>query len=425
MDTIAMRKTSGLVTGNIKINGFNQTAIPFRRCSGYVEQFDVQSPELTIRETVLFSARLRLNSGLLEVNSDEKQCAFVDTVLKALELSDIAENLVGDEEEGTGLSFEQRKRLSIAVELAASPSVIFLDEPTSGLDARAALLVCRTLKSITNSGRTVIATIHQPSSAVFELFDDLLLLKTGGHTVFFGDLGESSCRLVEYFEDLAANPIDRGENPANWMLKVITDEDAPCDYAFEFKRSTAFAAMSQKIKDICEHPDLANEIKYDTEFAASRSRIQTLMNARLLTIYWRSPAYNLTRMVVSCAIAFILGSVYVTNRFPATFTETEMSSLLSTIFLSFIIVGVLAITSVLPVMQKIRDSYYRHRAAGMVGSRSLTLGLGSAETWFIVAQGVLFSTFFLSTAGLHFFQFGKYAGFWGFFTFNLAIYSYL
>ena len=426
MDTIAMRKNTGIVSGDIRINGFQQSPVPFRRCSGYVEQFDVQSPELTVRETVLFSARLRLNSSLPEVDTDEKQCEFVDIVLKVMELSDIADSLVGDEAEGTGLIFEQRKRLSIAVELAASPSIIFLDEPTSGLDARAALIVCRALRAIADTGRTVIATIHQPSLAVFELFDDLLLMKKGGHTVFFGELGENCSNLVDYFEDKGAEVIGNGENPANWMLKVITAEDPPCDYALEFKESDLFAVITKKIVDICEDPDPANEITYVRKYAASRKTMQLRINERLRTIYWRSPAYNLTRTVVSSAIAFILGSVFLNHRNPSSYTETQMSSLLSTIFLSFIIVGVLAITAVLPVMQKIRDSFYRHRAAGMMPSRSMALALGTAEKWFIVIQGVLFTLFFLATTGLNdFFGIRKYVGFFGFFTFNIAIYSYL
>lgn len=122
-----MRKTSGTITGSVRLNGFEQEKISFRRCSGYVEQFDVQQPELTVRETVLFSARLRLNSDDPNLAGDEVKQKFVDSVLKKLELTSLAHSIVGTDGEG-GLSFEQRKRVSIAVELAASPSVIFLDE---------------------------------------------------------------------------------------------------------------------------------------------------------------------------------------------------------------------------------------------------------------------------------------------------------
>jgi ABC-type lipoprotein export system ATPase subunit len=125
MDLVALRKNTGTVTGEILVNGFPQEKTAFRRCSGYVEQFDVQSPQLTVRETVLFSARLRLDSE--KVPTDDAKQRFCDKVLKTLELTPLADSLVGSDEEG-GLSFEQRKRLSIAVELAASPSILFLDE---------------------------------------------------------------------------------------------------------------------------------------------------------------------------------------------------------------------------------------------------------------------------------------------------------
>lgn len=124
-DVIALRKRSGIFGGEVLLNGFPQDRTSFRRCSGYVEQFDVQSPELTVRETVIFSARLRLDP--MVVDCDEKKLEFVDHILDEVELTLLANSLVGSEE-CVGLTFEQRKRLSIAVELASSPSILFLDE---------------------------------------------------------------------------------------------------------------------------------------------------------------------------------------------------------------------------------------------------------------------------------------------------------
>jgi ABC-type multidrug transport system ATPase subunit len=144
------------MTGDVHLNGWPQDTISFRRSSGYVEQFDVQTPELTVRETVVFSAGLRLDPKVVE--TDETRLAFVDQILEQVELSDLSDSLVGNGE-GVGLSFEQKKRLSIAVELAASPSVLFLDEPTSGLDAHTALLVVRLLRRIPDSGRTIVASL--------------------------------------------------------------------------------------------------------------------------------------------------------------------------------------------------------------------------------------------------------------------------
>lgn len=90
--------------------------------------------------------------------------------------------------------------MSIGVELAANPAILFLDEPTTGLDSRAAQVVIRSIKRVAASGRSIVCTIHQPSQLIFNAFDSLLLLKTGGQMVFFGELGDDNTDLVNYFE---------------------------------------------------------------------------------------------------------------------------------------------------------------------------------------------------------------------------------
>ena len=225
-----------------------------RRCTGYVEQFDTQSPQLTIRETVEFSAMMRLD----ESTPVETKQKFVDQVLEMLELDKEADLLVGSDSTG-GLSFEQKKRLSIAVELAANPSIIFLDEPTSGLDARAAGIVMRGMRRIADTGIAVVATIHQPSVAIFNDFDNLLLLKAGGETVFFGDLGSESCKLIEYLEGYDSTvPIKSGENPATWMLSCIGAGSAAQD-TFDYARAYAHSKLARdsvdKIDEYNDKPD--------------------------------------------------------------------------------------------------------------------------------------------------------------------------
>lgn len=114
-----MRKTSGAITGEINLNGFPQERTSFLRCSGYVEQFDVQQAELTVHETVVYCARLRLDAKDPAIGDDEGKLRYVDHVLETMELTDIQTLQVGNYEEG-GLSFEQRKRLAIACELAGT-----------------------------------------------------------------------------------------------------------------------------------------------------------------------------------------------------------------------------------------------------------------------------------------------------------------
>ena len=123
----------------------------------------------------------------------------MDEVIELVELDGLKNTIVGLPEI-TGLSTEQRKRLTIAVELVANPSIIFMDEPTSGLDARAAAIVMRTVRNTVDTGRTVVCTIHQPSIDIFESFDELLLMKRGGQAIYSGQLGQNSCKVAEYFE---------------------------------------------------------------------------------------------------------------------------------------------------------------------------------------------------------------------------------
>ena len=140
----------------------------------------------------------------------------------------------------------------------------------------------------------------------FDMFDDLLLLKKGGEVVFFGDLGPCSCKLISYFENLGASPMNKGENPSTWMLNVLGEhitttndngEEEPLDFAQAWNSSPNYQRLKQRLDEIVENRDEKLKIKYDTVYAATRSERNRLMANRLVTIYWRSPAYNLSRMV--------------------------------------------------------------------------------------------------------------------------------
>jgi ABC-type cobalamin/Fe3+-siderophores transport system ATPase subunit len=168
MDVLAGRKTGGYIEGDICISGYPKNQATFARISGYCEQNDIHSPQVTVRESVTYSAWLRLPA---EIDKETRE-QFVDEVMDLVELTPLENALVGLPGV-TGLSTEQRKRLTIAVELVANPSIIFMDEPTSGLDARAAAIVMRTVRNTVDTGRTVVCTIHQPSIDIFEAFDEV------------------------------------------------------------------------------------------------------------------------------------------------------------------------------------------------------------------------------------------------------------
>ncbi|EPS66786.1 hypothetical protein M569_07990, partial [Genlisea aurea] len=170
MDVLAGRKTGGHIEGHIYISGYPKSQETFARISGYCEQNDVHSPCLTVYESLIFSAWLRLSSQC----DFSIQRAFVDEIMELVELTPLSTALVGVPGVN-GLSVEQRKRLTIAVELVANPSIVFMDEPTSGLDARAAAIVMRAVRNIVDTGRTIVCTIHQPSIDIFESFDEVFL----------------------------------------------------------------------------------------------------------------------------------------------------------------------------------------------------------------------------------------------------------
>lgn len=185
------------------------------------------------------------------------------------------------------------------------------------------------LRKITDTGRTIVATIHQPSSQVFDMFDDLLLLKKGGEVVFYGETGVCSSNLISYFEDLGATPMNIGENPATWMLNVLGEhiggEDDDFNFATAWSQSSNCADLAKHLAEISETRDEETEIKYDSVFPVGWFKRDALMGNRLVKIYWRSPAYNLVRMVLSVLIALLLGSMFIPIRDSPVYTEAQIT----------------------------------------------------------------------------------------------------
>lgn len=160
--------------GAVMVNDVPNKIKTYKKLIGYVPQDDIVLPELTVRESILHSARIRL----LRTWTDAEIQAHVDTVIDCLELAHVQHSLVGTVGRPL-ISGGQRKRVSIGMELAAAPMAIFLDEPTSGLDATAASSIIRTLKSIAGLGISVIVTIHQPRPEIMGMLDELILLAEG------------------------------------------------------------------------------------------------------------------------------------------------------------------------------------------------------------------------------------------------------
>ncbi|WVZ77393.1 LOW QUALITY PROTEIN: hypothetical protein U9M48_025263 [Paspalum notatum var. saurae] len=259
MDVLAGRKTGGYIEGDISISGYPKKQETFARIAGYCEQNDIHSPHVTIYESLLYSAWLRLPH---EVDSEARK-TFVEEVMELVELTPLRGALVGLPGVN-GLSTEQRKRLTIAAGLMANPSIILMDEPTSGLDARAAAIVMRTVRNIVDTRRTVVCTIHQPSIDIFEAFDDrsnhktLFLMKRGGEEIYVGPLGRNSCHLIDYFEGIqGVKKVKDGYNPATWMLEVtiLAQEDIlGINFAEVYRNSDLYRRNKALISELSTPP---------------------------------------------------------------------------------------------------------------------------------------------------------------------------
>ncbi|KAB8293844.1 hypothetical protein EYC80_009325 [Monilinia laxa] len=209
---VLMGKTKN--TGGVtKVNGITGDISKYKKVIGYVPQDDIVLPELTVRENILHSARIRLPCTWEEGEIQH----HVDVLLACLQLSHIKDSLVGCTAAPV-ISGGQRKRVSIGMELAAAPMALFLDEPTSGLDATAANSIMKTLKALSRLGMTIVTVIHQPRQEIFESLDSLVLLGAGRMIYLGPQVG-----IKPHFEGLGFEFPEHG-NPSDVMGDIIAGE---------------------------------------------------------------------------------------------------------------------------------------------------------------------------------------------------------
>lgn len=389
MDVLAGRKTSGTIEGDIKLSGYPKKQETFARVSGYCEQTDIHSPNVTVYESLVYSAWLRLSSEV----DDNTRKMFVEEVMSLVELDVLRDALVGLPGV-SGLSTEQRKRLTIAVELVANPSIIFMDEPTSGLDARAAAIVMRTVRNTVNTGRTVVCTIHQPSIDIFEAFDELLLLKRGGRVIYAGQLGVQSRVLVEYFEAIPGVPkITEGYNPATWMLEVsspLAEAHLDVDFAEIYANSALYRRNQELIKELSIPPPGYQDLSFPTKYAQNFLN-QCMANTwKQFRSYWKNPPYNAMRYLMTILYGLVFGSVF-WRMGKNVKSEQELQNLLGATYAAVFFLGSANLLSSVPVFSIERTVFYREKAAGMFSPLSYSFAVTVVELVYSIAQGILYT----------------------------------
>jgi ABC-type multidrug transport system ATPase subunit len=365
-----------------------------------VEQFGVHAEKSTVRESLEFSALLRLPPS----TTPAQRSAVCDLLVKMLELGPIEHMLIGSADRG-GLSFEENKRVTIAVELVSGPSVVFADEPTSGLTSREAMVTMRALSRVCMSGRAVICTIHQPSAAVFEIFQRLLMLRRGGQVTYFGPISG----LQTYFEAVpGVRPLPAGQNPATWMLEIQGAGTSGAVQTIDFAEAYAFSGLArvragawgsathggaplhadgqenQTILDglMPPPPESEEELSVDlhmlhnAEYTQSNAtQLSSLLRRQSLT-YWRSPTYSLLRWLIQLFFAIIAGTTFLLQPLN---NAAAVQSRVGIINMMLILLGNYNGNVIIPFVFQRRALFYRERASNMCvgcGGARGTDGLG-------------------------------------------------
>lgn len=328
----------------------------------YVRQEDIFFSQLTVRETLSLAAELQLPDTM----SPERKEKYVNDLLFRLGLVNSADSIVGDAKV-RGISGGEKKRLSLACELIASPSVIFADEPTTGLDAFQAEKVMETLRQLAEDGHTVICSIHQPRGSVYSKFDDIVLLSEG-EVVYMGPAKEEP---LKYFASLGYQCPDH-ENPAEFLADLISTD---------YSSAESVQSSQKRIENLID--EFANKVlitefnspvtqsegsEFSTKLAQKSTRKQRrgwwrqfrLLFKRAWMQAFRDGPTNKVRARMSVASAIIFGSVF----WRMGKTQTSIQDRMGLLQVAAINTAMAALTKTVGVFPKERAIVDRERAKG-------------------------------------------------------------
>ncbi|OTA59743.1 ABC-2 type transporter [Hypoxylon sp. EC38] len=385
LDVLAARKNIGVITGDILVDGI-KPGKEFQRSTSYAEQLDMHDPTQTVREALRFSADLRQP---FETPREEKY-AYVEEIIALLEMEYMADCIIGTPE--AGLTVEQRKRVTIGVELAAKPQLLlFLDEPTSGLDSQSAFNIVRFLKKLAAAGQAILCTIHQPNAALFENFDRLLLLQRGGRCVYFGDIGKDAHVLRDYLarHGAVAGPSD---NIAEFMLEAIGAGSTPRvgnrDWADIWSDSPELANVKDTISQFKESRKEAAaqvDLSLQREYASPLMHQLKVVISRTNLSFWRSPNYLFTRVFNHVVIALLTGLTYLQ-------LDDSRASLQYKVFVMFQVTVLPAL--LMPQVELMyiikRGIFFREQLSKMYSTFTFTFAMVVAELPYSILCSVFF-----------------------------------
>ncbi|XP_077659606.1 broad substrate specificity ATP-binding cassette transporter ABCG2-like isoform X3 [Urocitellus parryii] len=287
LDILAARKDPRGLSGEVLVNGAPRNA-NFPCESGYVVQDDVVMGTLTVRENLQFSAALRLPTTMTNQEKNER----INKVIQNLGLSKVADVKVGTQ----FISGGERKRTSIAMELITDPPILFLDEPTTGLDSSTASTVLLLLKRISEQGRTIIFSIHQPQYSIFKLFDCLTLLASG-RLIFHGPAQEA----LGYFESIA-NETERLSQREKFVIEKLVEYYATSSFYRDTKAELDELSRGQEKK----RSSAFKNITYVTSFCHQLQWIIRRSFKNVLGI----PRASIAQIIATVILGLLVGATF-------------------------------------------------------------------------------------------------------------------
>eukprot|EP00245_Coleochaete_scutata_P004681 TRINITY_DN1751_c0_g1_i1.p1 TRINITY_DN1751_c0_g1~~TRINITY_DN1751_c0_g1_i1.p1 ORF type:complete len:601 (+),score=90.96 TRINITY_DN1751_c0_g1_i1:314-2116(+) len=372
LNTLACRLDANTrVEGEYRINGSPYSNSELKKMSAYVMQDDVLNVALTVEETLRYTAKLRLPPTLDKKERERR----VEDVLQQMGIAHCRTTVVGSPLV-KGISGGERKRLCTAMELLTQPQLLFLDEPTSGLDSVTALSLCTALKNVADTGKcTVICTIHQPQTKIFDLFDHLLLLRKG-EIVYHGPAKD----VLEQF-DKQGFPCPPNTNPADHVLDVIT---IPQNGSTGSLDENFRVAQKGQVIDIAHHGnhgiDLSKKsIPYHKQF--------TILFRRCLKEQFRKPWLIVTQLAQNIITAVLIGTVFL----EIGHSQSSVTRRQPVLFFCVINQGMFGALQTINSFPAERILTLRERAAGTYYVSAYFLAKIAAETLTQLPSPVIFS----------------------------------
>lgn len=371
-------------TGEIMVNGQKASRALIQDFSAYVEQEDALIGSITVRETMIFAARLALPSNV----SRKEAFRRVDDLISSFGLQSQALTIVGTPIK-KGLSGGQKKRLSVASRLITNPRILFLDEPTSGLDSALSSEVMRYIKEVgKRNNLIIISSIHQPSTATYQLFDKLALLSLG-RTCYFGPVRDAA----SYFTSIG-HALPPETNPAEFFLDLINvDLDKNGEVQARTQKIIETWAGSQKREALLDEIDRESSLHSDkTELSKLRMPKPspwvvplTLLHRSWIKSYRDMVAYEI-RVIMYLGLAILMGTVFLRLKTSQEYIQPAINAIFfGGAFMSFMAVAYV------PAFLEDLHTFHRERANGLVGPFSFLVANFLIGLPFLFLIAVLFS----------------------------------